>query len=130
VKLGYVILYVADVRATADFYAAAFGLKVRFVHESGHYAEMITGDTALGFANEKFTPTKGLFIANRPDKQAAGTELALTTDDVERSFERAVKHGATVVLVPVRKPWGQIVSYVKDNNGFLIEICSVMKPTR
>jgi lactoylglutathione lyase len=127
VKLGYVILYVPDVRAAVDFYATAFELKIRFVHQSGNYAEMETGNTALGFANEKFAPTYGLFTPNRLGKQASGAEIVLTTDDVDRSFELAVKHGAVVMLVPVRKPWGQIVSYVRDLNGFLVEICSVMK---
>ena len=126
-RLGYVILYVPDVRATVEFYAVVFKLELRFIHESGHYAEMETGGTALAFANEKFTPTKGLFTLNRPDQQSSGAEIALISDDVERSFERAVNHGAKIVLLPVRKPWGQIVCYVKDNNGFLVEICSAMK---
>ena len=48
-KLGYVIVYVADVAATVAFYERAFSLKRRFVHESGQYAEMETGATALAF---------------------------------------------------------------------------------
>jgi predicted enzyme related to lactoylglutathione lyase len=31
---------------------------------------------------------------------------------------------AKSVSPPTQKPWGQTVSYVRDNNGFLIEICS------
>ncbi len=126
-QLGYVILYVPDVEATVEFYTAVFGLHLRFIHESGHYAEMETGATALAFANEKFTPAKGLFAFNRPAQQSAGAEIALVSEDVERSFERAVNFGAKIVLLPVRKPWGQVVCYVKDNNGFLVEICSAMK---
>ena len=126
-KLGYVIVYVPDVAATVEFYTAVFGLELRFIHDSGHYAELETGATALAFANERFTPTKGLFAANRPEQQSAGAEVALVSEDVERSFERAVNYGAKIVLLPVRKPWGQVVCYVKDNNGFLVEICSPMK---
>ena len=103
-----------EVRATVDFYVAAFRLTLRFIHESGHYAEMETGATALAFASEKFTPTKGLFAVNRPALQSAGAEIALISDDVERSFEHAVDNGAKIVLLPVRKPWGQVVCYVKD----------------
>lgn len=33
-KLGYTIVYVADVPTTIDFYERAFGLKRRFLHES------------------------------------------------------------------------------------------------
>ena len=36
----------------------------------------------------------------------------------------ALAAGATAVRAPAKKPWGQIVSYVRDNNGFLVEICS------
>lgn len=38
-KFGYTILYVDDVRRTLDFYVAAFGLSVRFLHESGDFGE-------------------------------------------------------------------------------------------
>jgi lactoylglutathione lyase len=32
--------------------------------------------------------------------------------------------GASAVKSPETKPWGQIVGYVRDPNGFLVEICS------
>jgi lactoylglutathione lyase len=126
-KLGYVILYVPDVRAAVDFYITAFALKLRFIHESGQYAEMETGSTTLAFANERFTPTCGMFVPNRREKQSAGAEIALIAKNVEESYEQAVRYGALVVLLPVRKPWGQVIAYVKDLNGFLVEICSEMK---
>jgi hypothetical protein len=28
------------------------------------------------------------------------------------------------VKAPETKPWGQIVAYVRDNNGCIVEICS------
>jgi catechol 2,3-dioxygenase-like lactoylglutathione lyase family enzyme len=49
-QLRYVILYVADVPATMDFYARAFGLETRFLHEGGDYGEMATGETRLAFS--------------------------------------------------------------------------------
>src|SRR5215472_6973224 len=52
-KLGYVIIYVPDVAATVAFYERAFGVTRRFAHESGQYAEMETGATALAFAAEE-----------------------------------------------------------------------------
>jgi len=36
-KLGYTILYVADVASSLFFYEQAFSLKKRFLHESGTY---------------------------------------------------------------------------------------------
>jgi lactoylglutathione lyase len=123
-KLGYVILYVQDVAATVSFYENAFGLTKRFVHDSGTYAELETGGTVLAFAGEDFTPTAGKFNLNRKDQPAAGSEIGLVTVDVATGYAQALAAGALSVMPPTAKPWGQTVSYVTDNNGYLVEICS------
>jgi len=46
------------------------------------------------------------------------------TEDVAGAYARAVAAGAMPLMPPKEKPWGQIVSYVRDCNGFLVEICS------
>lgn len=126
VRLGYVILYVPDVVAAVAFYERAFGLTRRFVHESGTYAELETGATALAFADENATPTAGAFELNRRDGKACGAEVGLVVADVPAAFARATAAGATAALAPVEKPWGQTVSYVRDLNGFLVELCSAI----
>jgi lactoylglutathione lyase len=51
-------------------------------------------------------------------------EVALVTKDVEGAFQRAISEGAVKVVSPVIKPWGQTVAYVREPDGFLVEICS------
>jgi lactoylglutathione lyase len=126
-RLGYIILYVEKVKATVTFYEKAFGLKCRFIHESGAYAEMETGQTALAFVDEKMIKTMHSFRPNRTTEEPSGVEISLVTDNVEMGFDKAVKAGAISVMKPAKKPWGQLVSYVKDNNGFLVEICSPLE---
>ena len=41
-------------------------------------------------------------------------------------LDRAVEAGARELSGPKQKPWGQTVSYVRDPNGVLIELCSPM----
>lgn len=125
-KLGYVIVYVADVAATVKFYEAAFNLECRFAHESGMYSEMETGGTVLAFANEDFTPSKGAFTPNRAGQKSSGAEIAFLTSDVEKQFKHALASGAVALMQPTMKPWGQTVAYVKDLNGFLVELCTPM----
>jgi catechol 2,3-dioxygenase-like lactoylglutathione lyase family enzyme len=52
VKFGYTIIYVPDVLASVEFFEKAFGLRRRFVLESG-YREMDTGATALASATHE-----------------------------------------------------------------------------
>ncbi len=126
-KLGYAIIYVADVAATIDFYERAFGLRRRFVHESQMYGEIETGATALAFAAEPMAEMNGVAIRpNRSGEIASGFEIALVTDDPQGAYASALKAGAAAVKPPAKKPWGQIVAYVRDPNGCLVEICSPM----
>lgn len=124
--LGYIIIYVEDIPSTISFYEKAFGLKLRFLHESNQYAEMETGKTTLAFANENFAMGSHQFRLNRQKSQAAGAEIAFVVENVEEQFKRAVDSGAMEIAKPTQKPWGQTVCYVRDNNGFLVEICNAI----
>lgn len=124
-KYGYTILYVDDVLKTVNFYEKAFGLQRRFVHESNAYAEMETGHTCLAFASKELANENNFNVGQFGEASApAPFEIALVTDQVESAFNHALLNGAVEVKKPVKKPWGQLVSYVKDCNGFFVEICS------
>jgi predicted enzyme related to lactoylglutathione lyase len=126
-KLGYTLFYVDDVEATMKFYSKAFGLEVGFMVETGEFGEMVTGDTKLGFVNHETASSHGFeYDKMTQKKKPAAFEIGFVTDDVDGAFSRAVKAGAVAVSKPAKKPWGQMVSYVRDCNGFLVEICSPM----
>ncbi len=126
-RLAYVILYVPDVERALTFYERAFGLQRRFLHESGHYGELETGATALAFADETETPTSRAFEPNRRTSKAAGAEVALVVPDVARAYSAAIEAGALGVVAPTDEPWGQTVAYVRDLNGFLVELCTAIQ---
>ena len=124
-QLGYTIVYVPDVEAAVTFYERAFGLTRRFVHESGMYAELETGQTTLGFASEEMARMNGVAIRPNTRKDvAAGIALCLVTDDPDGAYTTATGAGAAAVKPVEEKPWGQRVAYVRDLNGCLIELCS------
>jgi lactoylglutathione lyase len=103
-------------------------LIIKFLHESNQYAEMEAGETVLAFASEELAHINDLQIRpNRVNEVSAGFELAFVTYDVDKAFKTARKEGAKPISPPVEKPWGQIVAYVSDINGVLVEICEPMK---
>ena len=124
-QLGYTILYVADVPATLTFYEAAFGLKTRFLHESGDYGELETGSTALAFSAHSLMQQLGKNprVANA---HAPSFEIALCTPDVPAALARAIAAGAKAMRPVEVMPWGQTIAYVADTNGFLVELCTPM----
>jgi lactoylglutathione lyase len=130
VSLGYVILYVKDVSASLTFYEKAFGLSRRFFNDANGqaYGELETGAARLAFASIELAKThlKEGFVVASPDKAPLGFEIALVTPDVPGLYASAVKAGATTVSEPVTRPWGQTVAYLRDKDGYLVELCTPM----
>lgn len=84
--------------------------------------------TLLAFADNELALsnlTNG-FQENNLNNKPAGVEIGFTTDDVDAAFNRALQAGAVSLVVPKQKPWGQKVGYVRDLDGILIEIASLM----
>jgi lactoylglutathione lyase len=125
-KLGYTIVYVPDVAASLQFFEQAFGLKRRFLHESGTYGELHTGETTLSFAVHELGDSNfpGGHVHAHSSGKPLGMEIALVTPDVAEAHGKAVACGARELSPPVAKPWGQIVSYVRAPDGCLIELCT------
>jgi catechol 2,3-dioxygenase-like lactoylglutathione lyase family enzyme len=126
IRLGYTIVYVADVAASLRFYNAAFGLATRFVHDSGSYGELDTGATTLAFAahalGEAHFPAGHVRADQSP--QPLGMEVALVTADVPAAHARALAAGATELAAPAAMPWGQVVSWVRAPDGGVVELCT------
>jgi len=126
-KFGYTIIYVPDVEQALAFYEKAFGLEQSFLHESKQYGELSTGETKLAFVSEAMAEYNGVtFYKNHKDQPAAGIEIALVTENVQSAYDQSIAAGALAVQAPAEKPWGQMLSYVRDLNGVLVEICSPM----
>ena len=126
--LRYAILYVDDVAATLDFYERAFAQTRAFLHEAGDYGELATGGTKLAFSARSLMRSLGK-DPGTADPASPVFELAFETVDVQAAYDRALAAGAAPVQPPKSQPWGQVMSYVSDPNGFLIELCSpVQKP--
>ena len=125
-KFGYTTVYVASVPDTLIFYQKAFGFATRFLHESSQYGELETGGTVIAFASHTmgYMNLRGRYRKVDVDTEPFGVQLAFVTDDVATSYVRALAAGAMPVKGPAAKPWGQIVAYVRDKDGSLIELRS------
>lgn len=128
IQFAYTILYVADVAKSVSFYTKAFGFAQKFIAEGNQYAELVTGSTTLSLAAIDLAKTNlpDGFLQSSTTQKPFGIEIGFTTENVEKTFADAIKAGATEVQQAKIKPWGQVVAYVRDIDGFLIEICTPM----
>ena len=125
-KFGYTIIYVPSVESPLRFFCQAFGLEQKFLHESGDYGELNTGETTLAFASHALGATHfpDGHVRASDSKQPLGIEIALVTDDVHRAHMSALAHGAVEQAAPAQMPWGQVVSYIRAPDGTLVELCT------
>lgn len=126
VKFGYTILYVEEVEKAIEFYENAFGFSRRFISPDNDYGELITGETTLSFASKNLANQnlKDGFIQSNLENKPFAIEIGFITEDVGELVQKATSFGAVLVTEPTKKPWGQVVAYVRDPEGFLIEICT------
>ena len=126
IQFAYTILYVKDVSSTMDFYKKAFGFEEKLLTPEKDYGEIRSGSTTLAFASFELGQAnfKKGFEASQLSNKPFGFELAFTTSAVADTMDHAIQLGATLLEPAVVKPWGQTVGYLRDINGFILEICT------
>lgn len=128
IRFAYTILYVQNVDTAMRFYEKAFGFQRKFITPDEDYGELISGTTTLSFAVHTLAKSnlKEGYTESNLSEKPFGFELGFTSEDVEKTVEAAIQAGATLTEPVKTKPWGQKVAYVRDTEGFLVEICSPM----
>ena len=125
ITYGYTILYVENVEATLAFYIKAFSFTQKFITPEKDYGELETGGTTLAFASYTVAEYNGIAIEKRkPEALPSPFEITFVAEDIESAWKQAVEAGAEIVKEPTQKPWGQTVGYLRDINGFLVEVCT------
>jgi lactoylglutathione lyase len=87
-RFGYTIIYVEAVANILRFYKEAFGFETHFLHDSGQYGELETGETTLAFASHSMGEMALCGHYQKADTKAdpLGVELAFVTKDVAAGY--------------------------------------------
>lgn len=118
--LDYVILIVEDLDRAVRFYEGVLGIPL--AHRAEAYAQFATGDTRLGlYTRAAMSATLDLPLKPHP-YDAPGFEIGFKVADCDAVYEELVLEGASPVVSPGDRPWGQRTAYVRDPDGHLIEL--------
>jgi lactoylglutathione lyase len=132
-QLGYVILFVGDLKRSVGFYRDVIGVPFK-LHGDG-YAEFATRGARFGLYDRNRlqeltgqgpTPPRG----GPGDRQGGppenrgspGGEVVFLVGDVDAEAERLAAAGATILRGPVDRPWGHRTLHVEDPDGFVVEL--------
>jgi catechol 2,3-dioxygenase-like lactoylglutathione lyase family enzyme len=121
----YVVLIVSDLDRALGFYTEVLGLPLG--HRSGDYAQLQTGTTRLAlYTRSAMEKILGMALeppgANRP-----GFEIGFKVADTDVAFAELVACGASAVVPPTDRFWGQRTAYVRDPDGHLVEIAQDLR---
>ncbi len=125
-RLGWVIVYVDDPAAAADFYVTTFGLRSEFAAPDGSYAQLDTGMTKLAFASYALGEKnfEGGVLRAAATGPPPNVEITLVAEDVDAAHAAALAAGCLPLAPPQDKPHGQRVAYVRDPFGTLLELAT------
>lgn len=118
----YFVLIVSDLEASLAFYTQTLGLPLG--HRSGVYAQLVTGDSRIALY-ERSAMSEVLGTPLLPsDPEAPSFELGFKVDDVDSAYAAFVAAGAKGACPPTTRPWGQRTAYLRDPDGYLVELAS------
>ena len=124
--LDYVVLIVRDLERALNFYTGALGLAL--AHRSGDYAQLQTGSTRLAlYTRGAMADILGVRL-QPAEPNAVGFEIGFKVGDVDRVFAELTGRGALAVVPPTDRFWGQRTAYLRDPDGYLIEIAQDLRP--
>jgi len=86
------------------------------------------GKTTLGFS--QFELIQSLKVDFQPSdlkSKPLGVQISFEPDDVAAAYQHACKNGALGVKPPEVMPWGWQCAFVRDPNGFLVELAKECK---
>ena len=119
-RVGYVILFVADLERSTAFYRDVLGLPFKL--QGDGYVEFATQGSRFGLYDRNRLGELTGQDAEAPGRP--GGEVVFLVGDVDAEAARLAAAGATILAGPVDRPWGHRTLHVEDPDGFVVELAT------
>lgn len=112
-------------KESQHFYTSLFSFEVQF--ESDWFIQLKSRNSEIELA---FIEQSSDLIPKPFRKDPEGLYLTFVVDDCESVFKKAQSYGFEVIAGPEDMFYGQRRCLLKDPNGVLVDISSVMSPSK
>ena len=117
-RVGYVILFVADLERSVAFYRDVVGLEFRLAGDG--YVEFATQGARFGLYDRSRLEE---LTGQGPEAPAhPGGEAVFLVEDVDAEAARLRAAGAAILSGPVDRAWGHRTLHLEDPDGFVVEL--------
>ncbi len=119
-----VILAVANVERSLDFYTRKLGFDLEATYDDPPYATLSRADVRLSLA-EQGHPAEdrpGIAMTAPEDRSRLQVVLVLEVDDCLAVHERLRGEGVEFLAEPYSPPWGGHRCFAVDPDGYLVEL--------
>ncbi len=103
-----VIVFAKDLEALSTFYRTTLEVDDELVEEEGHVGFDL-GDIYLGFDQ-----------SDGSHQHPGAVTFWVRVDDLDGTYRRCLELGATSVIEPVERPWGDRLAAVRDPEGNML----------
>jgi lactoylglutathione lyase len=117
-RVGYVILFVADLERSVAFYRDVIGVPFRLRGDG--YVEFATEGARFGLYDRNRLGALTGQDSTTPNRP--GGEVVFLVGDVDAEAERLRAAGATILKGPLDRPWGHRTLHGEDPDGFVVEL--------
>ena len=115
-KFDNLDLIVRDVVAAVAFFETVVGLEARIYDEN--FAELESGEVTIMLSPAAMVPVKPV----------AGVILHFQVENVHKALERAIAHGATILMEPTLTDWGTESLLISGPEEIVIDLYRWVSP--
>ena len=121
VQRSIVNILVVDLQKSLTFYNTLFSIEILF--QSDWYVQFRCNDDSFefGLIDENHELIPGSF-----SKTSGGVYLTFVVEDVDEAYQTALEHKVTIIDKPTDTFYGQCRMLVKDPDGNLLDISSLI----
>lgn len=116
-KIGFVRVFVTDLKKSLDFYSKILGMEIDYTDEK-NWAQFKSGED-VSLAIEKCDPN---YTEHGSKLVGRFVGVTLMVDDLQKEYDQLSKKGVEFTGHPEKQPWGGTLAHLKDLNGNVLTL--------